>query len=541
MVASVAQGEQAPFCLQFPAGAPPFESIHYTTDANAYGDRLVVGQLSAAAIGTPNANRGGTEFLAHIALPEVLNQQFCDQVELASGSYANVYVPTALERRGDFSAFNGLLLNPDDNMPYPDGRIPDDRLAKGLYAWRVSSRPLHTVLNLASPLAYKYDRASITIYGNVADATHGQSTGEVLGNGDATQAFASFTLGQSPLTYVSAPTPAGTASSLSVRVNELEWHELDELAGAGPAQRCFVTREDDAQDTSITFGNGVHGARLPSGTANLKASYRYGIGKNGNVDAGQISQLATHPLGAQGVINPLPASGGADADRSDQARANAPAAVMALDRLVSVRDYADFSRTYAGIGKAVASRLSDGLRQVVHVTVAGTDDIPIASGSDLYRNLLGSLRNYGDPHQPVVLDVRRVHLLVMAATVGLLPDYAWEEVAPAVRAAVLAQFAFDARSLGQSAFLSEAVAAAQGVKGVAWVDVTTFDGVPESVDAARLAGLGSSLRRRSFVRAALASAVPKAATGAARPFLPAELVFMTPDIPGTLLLTPANP
>ena len=183
-----------------------------------------------------------------------------------------------------------------------------------------------------------YDRANVTIYGNVVDATQGQSTGEVLANGDATVAFPSFVLSQLPLTYVSAATPSGASSTLAVQVNELEWNEVDDLAGATPNQRCYVTSEDDAQKTKVTFGNGAHGARLPTGTANVKATYRYGMGSSGNVDPGQISQLATHPLGAQGVVNPLPASGGADPDRIDQARANAPIAVMALDRLVSVQD-----------------------------------------------------------------------------------------------------------------------------------------------------------------------------------------------------------
>ena len=40
-----------------------------------------------------------------------------------------------------------------------------------------------------------------------------------------------------------------------------------------------------------------------------------------------------------------------------------------------------------------------------------------------------SLQKYGDPFLPVEVAVRRVRLIVMAATVRLLPDYAWEEVA----------------------------------------------------------------------------------------------------------------
>jgi baseplate J-like protein len=533
MVAGVSQqgsATQPPLCVPFPFAKPPFTKVFYTTGADANGDRLVVGQLDPALV----------QKRPDIPLPTVLNQQFCNQVELAPGVYVHAYVPSAAERAGEFPSFEGMLVDPQTNVPFPRGKLEQKRQGDGLAAVRISDEKLHTVLTLANALAYSYDRGSVTIYGNVVDATHGQTTGEVLGNGDAARAFPSYALGQAPLTYVSAPTPSGTASTLQVRVNELLWHEVNDLGGAEPAQRVYVTREDDAHKTTVTFGNGVHGARLPTGTANLKATYRYGLGKAGNVDAGQISQLATHPLGAQAVVNPLPATGGADPDTMDQARTNAPSAVMALDRLVSVRDYADFARTYAGIGKAVAARVSDGRRQVVHVTVAGGGDIPIDPSSDLYRNLVTSLQTYGDPHQPVDVDVRRVKLIVMSATVALLPDYAWESVVPKIRAALLALFAFDARALAQTAFLSEAVLAVQAVDGVAYVDVTTFDGVAENISAAQLASLGRTLKLRPYVAAEAARIDPAVTPGAAPRILPAELVFMTPDIPDTLILTEAG-
>jgi Baseplate J-like protein len=533
MIAAVAQGSESPLCAAFPFAAPPFASVLYTTSADVNGDRLVVGMLAAS-----------TKAKLEKQTPSVVDQRYCDQVQLAPGVYANAYVPSKAELAGNYPSFEGMLVDPATNVPFPGGRIPSDKMpsdkrATGLFAWRVSDEKLHTILTLAAPLAYTYDRGSVTIYGNVVDATHGQSTGEVLGNGDATRAFQTFALGQSPLTYVSAPTPSGASSTLTVRVNELEWHELDDLGRAGPAGRVYVTAEDDAQKTRVTFGNAVHGARVPTGTANVKAAYRYGLGKAGNVAAGQISQLATHPLGAQAVVNPLAASGGADPDRIDQARANAPLAVMALDRLVSVRDYADFSRTYAGIGKAAAAQLSDGRRRLVHVTVAGNDDIAIDPSSDLHANLLASLRAFGDPSLPVQVDARRVKLLVMSASVGLLPDYAWESVAPRVRAALLACFAFDARALGQSAFLAEAVRAAQDAEGVAYVTFGVFDGVGEGATAAQLAALGATLALRPFVQAEAARVDPKAARGSARRILPAELVYLTPDVPETLILTEA--
>jgi hypothetical protein len=532
MIAGVQQGAQPVNGQALPLSGPPFKSVYQTTDSDAFGDRLVVGQL----------NSSWSDFAAqlkNLPPPDRLNQQYSQAVELAPGVYADAYVPTASEKGGLFPTFAGLVVDPATQAPLEGGDL-SKLLEEGIFAWRVSGQALNTVLNLATPLAYTYDRTSVTIYGNVADATQGQSTGEVLGNGDASKAYLSFALSQSPLTYVPAARASGAASTLAVAVNDRAWRELDDLAEAGPKTRGYVTRENDAQKTIVTFGNGVRGARVPTGTANVKATYRYGMGSDGNVDAGQISQLATHPLGAQGVINPLPASGGADPDTLSQARINAPLSVTALDRLVSVSDYAEFCRVYAGIGKSSAKRLSDGRQLTVHVTVAGVEDSPIDVGSDLYSNLLTSLQTYGDPHQPVELAVRRLRLIVLAATVGLSSGYFWDDVIPSVRAAVLALFAFDARELGQAAFQSEAVAAMQGVKGVAWVNVTTFDSVAEGITAAELAGLDSSLRPLPHVPAELAQVNKNAAPGSANRITPAELVLMTQDIPDTLILTQAG-
>ena len=104
---------------------------------------------------------------------------------------------------------------------------------------------------------------------------------------------------------------------------------------------------------------------------------------------------------------------------------------------MSVQDYADFARTFAGIGKARAEELSDGRRQLVHVTIAGADDIPIDETSDLFHNLGRALLDFGDPFQPIQLAVRELMLLVISARVRILPDYQWEPVVTQLRAALL--------------------------------------------------------------------------------------------------------
>ncbi len=345
--------------------------------------------------------------------------------------------------------------------------------------------PQRTTLVLATPTAYRYKRDTLTIYGNVVKATNGETRQETLGSGDGAVPLPTFALKQPPLTFVAAPTAAGVESTLAVYVNNVQWHEKPTLAGATASDRVFVTQTDNAGVTSVTFGNGVQGARLPGGVENIQAVYRSGIGRGGNVLAEQISLVQTAPLGIKSVINPLRASGGADAEGRDQARENAPLAVMALDRLVSLQDYEDFTRTFAGIGKARVAKLTDGQRKFIHLTIAGADDIPIDTTSDLYRNLLLALTKYGDPDLPVRVDSRELLALVLSANVKIGADYRWEPVSDQIRALLLDTFGFARRALGQPALRCEVIAAIQSVPGVTYVDVDVFDRVEEKITARR--------------------------------------------------------
>ena len=411
----------------------------------------------------------------------------------------------------------------------------------------------HTFITLATPLAYCYRRDTITIYGNVLKATHGETRKETLGSGDATQPFQAFPLKQPPLTFVASPTPAGAESTRKVYVTEVQWYEADSLAGLSAADRSFITKIDDDGKTTVIFGNGRQGARLPTGIENIQARYRNGIGKRGNVRAEQISQLMSKPLGVKGVVNPLPASGGADRESQDTARKNAPLTVTALDRLVSISDYADFARTFAGIGKSVATRITDGKREWVHVTIAGADDIRIDQTSDLYRNLLQALHDYGDLQLPVMLQVRELLLLVISAKVRILPDYQWEPVVKAMRASLLDTFSFERRELGQEVRLSEVIAVMQSIPGVVCVDVDAFGVVPEKktdrdskarrlltpkeiIDAVTVFMAQSASGRQPPARVRVGLAGFDA--GALRP---AQVAYLAPTVDGTLALNQITP
>jgi hypothetical protein len=409
--------------------------------------------------------------------------------------------------------------------------------------------PARSLLSLTPDLAYCYVPDSVSIFANVARATHGETRSEVLGSGDASKVLQEFQLRQPPLTYVSAPTNSGADSTLQVRVNDVLWHDADTIAGLGPNDRRYLIRTQDDGKTSVVFGNGARGARLPTGVENVKAVYRSGIGQVGNVAKDQISQLGTKPLGLKAVNNPLQASGGADRDGQNEGRRNAPLAVRALDRLVSVQDYSDFARLFAGVGKAVAARVSDGRRQLVHVTIAGNADIPIDTTSDLYKNLRHALGRYGDPYQPIQVDIREALLLLLSARVRVLPDYLFELIEPKVRNAVLTKFSFENRDFGQDALLSEAIAAIQTVEGVDEVDVDVFGSISSKVETA---GQRLSPTPDEIARQIQRLLTRQKANGPAQrvhvfnpvvgtKIRPAEIAYFSPDLPDTLVLSEWTP
>ena len=325
-------------------------------------------------------------------------------------------------------------------------------------------------LNPALNSTYKVD--SFTFNANVASATHGESVQDVLGAGDASAAFQKFSLKQPPLTYISTANAAGAASSLEVRVNDLLWHEAPTLYGTGPKDHVFISRRDDAGNTSIEFGDGVTGARLPSGQMNVRAKYRKGIGLGGIVKVGQLSLLLSRPQGLKGVNNPKDTSGAQDPEKLADARTNAPLTVLTLDRAVSLEDFEDFARAFAGVAKAMATWTWDGRVRRIFITVAGPGGEKILSDSDTLRNLVSAIRKAGDPFVPIRVNSYQRALFKFGGNVKVDPDFETDKVLAAVEQALRSAFSFDARSFGQAVYLSEVIELVQSLPGVVAVDVT---------------------------------------------------------------------
>jgi predicted phage baseplate assembly protein len=329
----------------------------------------------------------------------------------------------------------------------------------------------YTHLVFESKLQRAYRRGSVTVKANLAPATHGESHKEMLGGGDASQPFQTFPLGHAPLTYLVAPVPGGARSSLELRVGGVRWKEAASFFELGPDDRIYVLRRDDEGKTRVAFGDGRSGGRLPTGFENVSASYRTGLGVGGNLAAGRIALLGSQPRFVRTVINPVPAAGGADPESSTDTRRNAPGSVRTFGRIVSLPDFEDFARAFAGVAKAQASLLQIGEARVVHVTIAGADGAPVSAESALYRDLLSAIDSVRDRFQRLFVSSYEKRYFDVTAKVRVHPDYQTDVVVAGVEDALRATFSFERRNLAQGATLSEVMATMQGVEGVQAVDL----------------------------------------------------------------------
>lgn len=369
-------------------------------------------------------------------------------------------------------------------------------------------------LRLADPLPAQLARDSVVAHLNVALASHGETVTQILGNGIAAQPFQRFELKQLPLTYRAAASERGAAAELWLNVGGILWRERPTLFGATAADRAFTVDADADGRVFVTFGDGVRGARLPSGSNNVRATYRKGLGAEGNVRAEALTQLASRPLGLKGVANPAPASGGTDPEPAGAARRSMPLATRTLGRVVSLLDYEDFARAYAGIAKAKAAVLALRGGRTIVVSVAAEGE-PIGPASPVWVNLLAALKAAGDPLVRVQLLAAQLSTFRLGLKVKVDADREPAAVLAAVEAELRARFSFDARELGQPVLQSEVIATAHRVPGVVAVDLERLYG-----------GTAPAAQTADSLQARLLASRPRIGAGGVA--VPAELLTLDP-------------
>ena len=143
-------------------------------------DQVLVGSMAITSYSEVNS----------IKLPSFTNQKFCSLVKLAPNTLVWAYVPTALERNGNFSAFPGTDRDPVTNNAFPGNLIPANRIPS-VFAWRLA------------PSGPGLGDSCVAFPSNVVFATVSSITNRVSGDAlfaTPTQIALSYKLGSTPST-----------------------------------------------------------------------------------------------------------------------------------------------------------------------------------------------------------------------------------------------------------------------------------------------------------------------------------------------------
>ena len=284
---------------------------------------------------------------------------------------------------------------------------------------------------------------------------------EVLGSGNAALANQAFALANSPLTYLAGS--GGPVSTLAVYVNGVRWNEVPSFYRQGAEARVYVvSRSTDQTVTTVTFGDGVAGARLPSGTGNVVATYRYGSGAS-SPPAGRLTTIRAPQPNLASIQNPVAVSGGADPQSADAVRVDAPGAVSTFGRAISATDYRLIAARAPGVARATAYLAFDHAARRSLVTVyVGDDQAAVAAATQ-------ALSGAEDPSRPIAVLAATPNTIGVSCTLVVSPDREVAAVVAAARAAitdpVAGLFSPAGLGIGEPLYRS-AVSAALMVRGV---------------------------------------------------------------------------
>lgn len=333
----------------------------------------------------------------------------------------------------------------------------------------------------------------VRVHGNIVTATQGESQAEApIGSGDGRLTFQTFALPKAPLTFLSDA--AGTppyAPELEVRVAGHLWSRVATLFGQEADAEVYVVRSDGSGGHVVQFGDGLSGARLPSGRNNVTAAWRVGSGAKGELAEGEAPKAKDRLKPLSKVLMPGPVTGGAAPETMAGARDAAPGRMQSLGRLVGLADYEAEALAVPGVVKAGAVFAAEAERSAITLTVLTEDESPEAVAA-VEVALRHADRCRGPARHPLEVVAGRRRYVHLALLLGYDPAYRRSDLDAAVTAALGALpvaggtspdtglFALPHRGFGQDVHVSQAIAAAQAVTGVVWVKPTAFCKLPAS-------------------------------------------------------------
>jgi hypothetical protein len=264
------------------------------------------------------------------------------------------------------------------------------------------------------------------------------------------------------------------------------WRPERDLLENGESDPVFVVELETDGTAVLRFGDDTNGKRPYSGTS-FTASFRIGNGREGNVGADTLIHLSAADARIQSCRNPLPATGGMDAETAEQIRRRAPQAFLTQGRAVTMADYDAMTELNPQVQRAASNLRWTGSWYTVFVAVepkgGGNVEQPLA------KAIKRGLERYRLAGQDLEVDSPQYVSLEIGLTICVDPDYFRSDVQRALLTVLSNSclpngergiFHPDRFTFGQTVYLSPIYAAARSVAGVVSVTATTFQ--PQGVD-----------------------------------------------------------
>lgn len=261
------------------------------------------------------------------------------------------------------------------------------------------------------------------------------------------------------------------------------WKAQRDLLNSDRFAPDFVVEIERDETAHLRFGDGLTAGKQPDGGTKFAATYRVGNGRAGNIGSEALTRIVSESTGFMRVRNPLPASGGTDAETMEQARQFAPQAFRTQQRAVTESDWAEVTARHPEVQKATATFRWTGSWYTVFITIDRKGGRPVRSDGKFLGDIEGFLEQFRiagydlEINDPVLvpLDI----LLKVCVKAGyfqsdvkraLLNVFGRYDL-PGVSAGF---FNPDNFSFGQPVFLSRVYEAAMKVAGVASVEALRF-------------------------------------------------------------------
>lgn len=271
--------------------------------------------------------------------------------------------------------------------------------------------------------------------------------------------------------------------SITVSISGINYLNVQYLIDYQGYDPVFSTYTNALQETYIEFGDNISG-RIPPNNAQIYATYRTGGGAEGNVAANTIKYILTNATPGLTVNNQYisasitgAAAGGSDPESTDSIRINAPLSVRALNRAVSLSDYASLVVQVSGIAKATA--IADVYSSVtVYFAPYGDKGVEIdgVTPSTIFNTLKTNVNEYLIDKIPANTTVTFQPPTYVATNISVavtvLPQYRQTLVQSAVTAILNELLLFDNVAFADRISLQDVMTAIASVPGVSFTNVS---------------------------------------------------------------------